>query len=134
MNSTRPSGAGLGPGVLRVPQTPQALLDDVLALVGRAVVGLGVAGPPVDGLRDAPRHLAQTGDVHPLGVAVDVAFAEGVAVVGVTTVRVFLFDTQGLDTIARTISFLVFGAILLTASNACACRPGDRPLDRLTEI
>ena len=59
---------------------------------------------------------------------------QGVAVFGVTTVKVFLFDTQGLDTIARTISFLVLGSLLLGASYAYARWQGDRPLDRLREV
>ena len=59
---------------------------------------------------------------------------QGVAVFGVTTVKVFLFDTQGLDTIARTISFLVLGSLLLGASYAYARWQGDRPLDRLWEV
>jgi len=59
---------------------------------------------------------------------------QGVVVFGVTTAKVFLFDTQGLDTVARTISFLVLGAILLAASYAYARWQGDRPLDRLTEL
>jgi len=60
--------------------------------------------------------------------------AQGVAVFGVTTAKVFLFDTQGLGTVARSISFLVLGATLLAASYAYARRQGDRPLDRLIDI
>ena len=56
---------------------------------------------------------------------------QGVVVFGVTTAKVFLFDTQGLDTVARSISFLALGAILLAASYAYARWQGDRPLDRL---
>ena len=59
---------------------------------------------------------------------------QGVVVFGVTTAKVFLFDTRGLDTVARTISFLALGAILLAASYAYARWQGDRPLDRLTEF
>jgi uncharacterized membrane protein len=59
---------------------------------------------------------------------------QGVIVFGVTTAKVFLFDTQGLDTVARTISFLVLGSLLLAASYAYARWQGDRPLDRFTEI
>ena len=59
---------------------------------------------------------------------------QGVAVFGVTTAKVFLFDTQGLDTVARTISFLVLGSLLLGASYAYARWQGDRPLDRLREV
>jgi uncharacterized membrane protein len=59
---------------------------------------------------------------------------QGVIVFGVTTVKVFLLDTQGLDTIARTISFLVLGTFLLAASYAYARWQGDRPLDRLVEF
>jgi len=58
---------------------------------------------------------------------------QGVAVFGVTTAKVFLFDTQGLDTVARTISFLVLGSFLLGASYAYARWQGDRPLDRVIE-
>ena len=58
---------------------------------------------------------------------------QGVAVFGVTTAKVFLFDTRGLDTVARSISFLALGAILLAASYAYARWQGDRPLDRLME-
>jgi len=58
---------------------------------------------------------------------------QGVAVFGVTTAKVFLFDTQGLDTIARTISFLVLGSLLLAASYAYARWQGDRPLDQFIE-
>jgi uncharacterized membrane protein len=59
---------------------------------------------------------------------------QGVIVFGVTTAKVFLFDTQGLDTVARTISFLVLGSLLLGASYAYARWQGDRPLERFTEI
>jgi uncharacterized membrane protein len=59
---------------------------------------------------------------------------QGVAVFGVTTAKVFLFDTQGLDTVARTISFLVLGSLLLAASYAYARWQGDRPLDRFIEV
>jgi uncharacterized membrane protein len=58
---------------------------------------------------------------------------QGVTVFGVTTAKVFLFDTQGLDTVARTLSFLVLGMFLLAASYAYARWQGDRPLDRFTE-
>jgi len=59
---------------------------------------------------------------------------QGVAVFGVTTAKVFLFDTQGLDTVARTISFLVLGSLLLAASYAYARWQGNHPLDRFTEV
>lgn len=59
---------------------------------------------------------------------------QGVAVFGVTTAKVFLFDTQELDTVARTISFLVLGSLLLAASYAYARWQGDRPLDRFIEV
>jgi uncharacterized membrane protein len=58
----------------------------------------------------------------------------GVVVFGVTTAKVFLFDTQGLGTVARTIPFLVLGTVLLAASHAYARRQGDRPLDRFIEL
>ena len=59
---------------------------------------------------------------------------QGVAVFGVTTAKVFLFDTQGLDAVARTISFLALGSLLLAASYAYARWQGSRPFDRFTEI
>lgn len=59
---------------------------------------------------------------------------QGLAVFGVTTVKVFLFDTQGLDTVARTISFLVLGSLLLVASYAYARWQSDGSLDRFTDI
>ncbi len=52
---------------------------------------------------------------------------------GVTTAKVFLFDTQGLDTAARTVSFLALGSLLLAASYAYARWQGSRPLDKFTE-
>ena len=51
--------------------------------------------------------------------------ALGVGVLGVTTARVFLYDTSDLDTLARTVSFLVVGAILLAASYVYARSWGD---------
>ena len=51
--------------------------------------------------------------------------ALGVGVLGVTTARVFLYDTSDLDTLARTVSFLVVGAILLAASYVYARSRGD---------
>jgi uncharacterized membrane protein len=41
---------------------------------------------------------------------------QGIAVLGVTIFKVFLYDTSRLESIYRTISFLVLGAILLAAS------------------
>lgn len=41
---------------------------------------------------------------------------QGIAVFALTIFKVFLYDTRNLDTIYRTISFLVLGAILLLAS------------------
>lgn len=40
----------------------------------------------------------------------------GIGVLGLTTAKVFLVDTTGLDTLARTLAFLVLGAVLLAAS------------------
>lgn len=57
----------------------------------------------------------------------------GIAVLAVATAKVFLFDTRGLDTVARTLSFLVLGAILLIASYAYARWQGDDPLRQLTQ-
>ncbi|MFB6223941.1 MAG: DUF2339 domain-containing protein [Haloarcula sp.] len=58
---------------------------------------------------------------------------QGVIILGLVTTKVFLFDTQGLDTLARTLSFLVLGGILLVASYAYARWQGEKPLQRLTE-
>jgi uncharacterized membrane protein len=57
----------------------------------------------------------------------------GIVVLAVATAKVFLFDTRGLDTVARTLSFLVLGAILLIASYAYARWQGEDPLRQLTE-
>jgi len=43
----------------------------------------------------------------------------------VTTAKVFLYDTRGLDTVARTVSFLAVGAILLAASYVYARSQDD---------
>ncbi len=53
-----------------------------------------------------------------IGLATDVrgVRALGIAVLGLATAKVFLFDTRDLDTVARTLSFLVLGAVLLIAS------------------
>lgn len=55
----------------------------------------------------------------------------GVAVLGLATGKGFLYDTRGLDAVARTTSFLVLGAILLAASYAYAKTRGEDPLARL---
>lgn len=55
----------------------------------------------------------------------------GVAVLGLATGKGFLYDTRGLDAVARTTSFLVLGAILLVASYAYARTRGEDPLARL---
>jgi uncharacterized membrane protein len=57
---------------------------------------------------------------------------QGVVVLGLVTAKVFLYDTQGLDTLARTLSFLVLGGILLVASYAYARWQGEEPLRRLS--
>ncbi|WP_336329750.1 DUF2339 domain-containing protein [Haloarcula sp. CGMCC 1.2071] len=57
---------------------------------------------------------------------------QGVVVLGLVTTKVFLYDTQGLDTLARTLSFLVLGGILLVASYAYARWQGEEPLKRLS--
>lgn len=49
----------------------------------------------------------------------------GIAVLGLATAKVFFFDTSELDTVARTISFLVLGAVLLTASYVYARSRND---------
>ena len=67
-----------------------------------------------------------------VGLAVDRrgVRALGVGVLGVTTAKVFLYDTNDLDILARTLSFLVVGAILLVASYVYARSRGDeRGLD-----
>lgn len=58
---------------------------------------------------------------------------QGITVLGLVTAKVFLYDTQDLDTLARTLSFLVLGGILLAASYAYARWQGEDPLHRLTE-
>ena len=57
---------------------------------------------------------------------------QGIVVLVLVTVKVFLYDTQDLDTVARTLSFLVLGAILLIASYAYARWQGEDPLRQLT--
>lgn len=57
---------------------------------------------------------------------------QGVAVLGVVTAKVFLYDTRGLDTLARTLSFLTLGAILLVAAYGYARAQGEDPFGRLT--
>ncbi|EMA29834.1 DUF2339 domain-containing protein [Haloarcula japonica] len=57
---------------------------------------------------------------------------QGVVVLALVTTKVFLYDTQGLDTLARTLSFLVLGGILLVASYAYARWQGEKPLQRLS--
>ncbi|EMA07676.1 Predicted membrane protein [Haloarcula vallismortis] len=78
------------------------------AVLGLAFVGVGLA------LDDRSRRL------------------QGVVVLGLVTTKVFLYDTQGLDTLARTLSFLVLGGILLVASYAYARWQGEEPLRRLS--
>lgn len=56
---------------------------------------------------------------------------QGVAVFGLVTAKVFLYDTQDLDMLARTLSFLILGGILLVASYAYARWQGEDPLHRL---
>ena len=62
-----------------------------------------------------------------VGLAVDRrgVRALGVGVLGVTTAKVFLYDTNDLDILARTLSFLVVGAILLVASYVYARSQGS---------
>ncbi|TYT62467.1 DUF2339 domain-containing protein [Natrialba swarupiae] len=62
-----------------------------------------------------------------IGLATDVrgVRALGIAVLGLATAKVFLFDTRDLDTVARTLSFLVLGAVLLIASYVYARSRGD---------
>lgn len=54
---------------------------------------------------------------------------QAIIVFGLTTAKVFLLDTQGINLLARTFSFLVLGAILLAASYAYARWRGDRPFN-----
>lgn len=58
---------------------------------------------------------------------------QGVAVLAIVTAKVFLYDTQDLDALARTLSFLTLGAILLVAAYGYARTQGEDPLGRLTE-
>jgi len=69
-----------------------------------------------------------------IGLALDARSRrlQGVVVLGLVTTKVFLYDTQGLDTLARTLSFLVLGGILLVASYAYARWQGEEPLKRLS--
>ena len=57
---------------------------------------------------------------------------QGIAVLVLVTAKVFLSDTPDLDTVARTLSFLVLGAILLIASYAYARWQGEAPLRQFT--
>ena len=41
---------------------------------------------------------------------------QGIILFGITILKVFLYDTRELDTLYRTISFIVLGIILLLAS------------------
>lgn len=41
---------------------------------------------------------------------------QGIALLGLTTLKVFLVDTSGLDPLTRTLSFLTLGAVLLVAA------------------
>ncbi|GGK82315.1 DUF2339 domain-containing protein [Haloarcula sebkhae] len=85
-----------------------ASLSVAWAVLGLAFVGVGLA------LDDRGRRL------------------QGVVVLGLVTTKVFLYDTRGLDTLARTLSFLVLGGILLVASYAYARWQGEKPLQRLS--
>ncbi|MFC3958858.1 DUF2339 domain-containing protein [Halovivax cerinus] len=49
---------------------------------------------------------------------------QGIALLGLTTVKVFLVDTSGLDPLTRTLSFLTLGAVLLVAAFAYARNAG----------
>lgn len=71
------------------------------ALFGFALLGVGLAGD-VRGVR-----------------------LLGVGVLGLATAKVFLLDTRDLDTVARTLSFLVLGGVLLAASYGYARSRGD---------
>ncbi|RQG96612.1 DUF2339 domain-containing protein [Natrarchaeobius chitinivorans] len=66
-----------------------------------------------------------------VGLASDVRGVRmlGITVLGLATAKVFLFDTRDLDTVARTLSFLVLGAVLLTASYVYARSRGDLEID-----
>ncbi|WP_436344941.1 DUF2339 domain-containing protein [Natronorubrum sp. FCH18a] len=57
----------------------------------------------------------------------------GIAVLVLATAKVFLLDTSDLDTVARTISFLVLGAVLLAASYSYARSRGDLDLGYLPD-
>ncbi|EMA35429.1 DUF2339 domain-containing protein [Halobiforma nitratireducens] len=55
--------------------------------------------------------------------------ALAIGVFGLATAKVFLVDTRDLDTVARTLSFLVLGAVLLVASYAYARSRSDVSLE-----
>ncbi|THE65287.1 DUF2339 domain-containing protein [Salinadaptatus halalkaliphilus] len=57
---------------------------------------------------------------------------QGVAVLALVTAKVFLFDTQDLDALARTTAFLVLGAILLVAAYGYARWQGEDPIASIT--
>ena len=93
----------------------------VLALLGVELSGFGVS------VAWALFGLALLG----VGFAVDRrgVRALGVGVLGATTAKVFLYDTSGLDTVARTLSFLAVGVVLLAASYVYARARGDGGVD-----
>lgn len=80
-------------------------LSMALALFGFALLGIGLAAD-VRGVR-----------------------ALGVGVLGLTTSKVFLVDTTGLDIVPRTLAFLALGAILLTGSYLYARSRTDTDID-----
>ncbi|MHC3380287.1 DUF2339 domain-containing protein [Haloarcula sp. H-GB5] len=101
------TATGLGVVLLGL-ELSGASLSVAWAVLGLAFVGVGLA------LDDRGRRL------------------QGVVVLGLVTTKVFLYDTRGLDTLARTLSFLVLGGILLVASYAYARWQGEKPLQRLS--
>lgn len=62
-----------------------------------------------------------------VGLYADVRGARflGIGVFALATLKVFVYDTRDLDTLARTLSFLVVGALLLAASYAYTRSRGD---------
>ena len=58
---------------------------------------------------------------------------QGVAVLGLVTAKIFLFDTRDLDMVARTLSFVAVGAVLLIASYAYARWQGEDPVGRVMD-
>lgn len=118
--------AGIFGGASRIPlAAPYAWLGTGLVVV---VLGLELFGAGISVAWAAFGLVLVTA-----GLAADVRGLriQGVAIFGLATAKVFLFDTQDLDPAARVLAFLALGAILLVASYAYARWQGEDPLDRL---